>query len=131
MEDDFSVEKPRIARLIGPNYRPWAIQVQRLLLSYGLWDVVRLGTEVPVEGTEVKPTSGDLTGGESAKAGAGTTTGGAAGSAAGTTESPVAPVLPGTGRTEVKDAKASTIIIGLCALGALQHILLLKTAKEQ
>jgi hypothetical protein len=131
MEDDFSVEKPRIARLTGPNYRPWAIQVQRLLLSHGLWDVVRLGTEVPVEGTKAKPASGDLTGGKSAEAGAGTTVGGASGSAAGTTESPVAPVLPGTDRTEVKDAKASTIIMGLCASGALQHILLLGTAKEQ
>jgi hypothetical protein len=31
----------------------------------------------------------------------------------------------------VKDAKASTIIMSLCAQGALQHILLLETAKEQ
>jgi hypothetical protein len=43
----------------------------------------------------------------------------------------VAPGVPGTGRTEVKDAKVSTIIMGLCALGALQHILLLGIAKEQ
>jgi hypothetical protein len=71
-----------------------------------------------VEGTEAKTASGVLTG-ESAGAGAGTTVGGATGSAAGTTESPVAPVLPGTGRTEVKDAKASTIIMGLCASGSL------------
>ena len=33
--------------------------------------------------------------------------------------------------TEVKDAKASTIIMSLCAQGALQHILLLGTAREQ
>jgi hypothetical protein len=84
-----------------------------------------------VEGTKAKPASGDLTGGKSAEAGAGTTVGGALGSAVGTTESPVAPVLPRTDRTEVKDAKASTIIMGLCASGALQHILLLGTAKEQ
>ena len=93
--------------------------------------MVRLGTEVPVEGTEVKPASGDLIRGESAKAGNSTTSGSVSGSATGTTESPVAPGVPGTGRTEVKDAKASTIIIGLCASGALQHILLLRTAKEQ
>jgi hypothetical protein len=49
MEDDFSVEKPRIARLIGPNYRPWSVQVQRLLIGQGLWNVVRLGVESPVE----------------------------------------------------------------------------------
>ena len=92
-----------------------------------------------MEGTEVKTASGDPIGGKSAKAGASTTkgsatgsaTGGATGSATGTTELPKAPVLPRTGRTEVKDAKASTIIMALCALGALQHILLLKTAKEQ
>jgi hypothetical protein len=82
-----------------------------------------------VEGTKAKTASGVLTR-ESAGAGAGTTIGGATGSATGTTESPVAPVLPGTGRTEVKDAKASTIIMGLCASGSLQHILLLRTAKE-
>jgi hypothetical protein len=66
-----------------------------------------------VEGTEAKLALGDLIGGES------TTVGSALGSATGTTESPTAPVLPRTGRTEVKDAKASTIIMGLCALGAL------------
>ena len=31
----------------------------------------------------------------------------------------------------VKDAKASTLIMGYCAQGTLQHILLLNTAKEQ
>jgi hypothetical protein len=81
--------------------------------------VVRLGTKVLIKGTKVKPALGDLIGGESAKVGAGTTVGSALGSATGTTESPTAPVLPRTGCTEVKDAKASTIIIGLCALGAL------------
>ena len=92
MEDDFSVEKPRIARLSGPNYRPWSIQVQRLLLSKGLWEVVKLGIDKPKEGSMEEP-SGD--------------------------------------RTEFKDAKASTIIMGLCTQNTLQHILLLETAKEQ
>jgi hypothetical protein len=38
---------------------------------------------------------------------------------------------PSSNHTEVKNAKASTIIMSLCAQGALQHILLLGTAREQ
>lgn len=105
MEDDFSVEKPRIARLTGPNYRPWSVQIRRLLLGQGLWNVVSLGIEDPVvqDTTEVQGRVGD---------------------------DPKA-LVPTGDRTEVKDARASTIIMGLCAPGALQHILLLSTAKEQ
>jgi hypothetical protein len=94
--DDFSVDKPRIARLTGYNYRPWSVQVQRLLVGQGLWNVVNLGVETP-----------KVTG-----------------------EDPKAPAPIGD-RTEVRDAKASTIIMGLSAQEALQHILLLNTAKEQ
>jgi hypothetical protein len=36
-----------------------------------------------------------------------------------------------TPEEEVKDAKASTLIMGYCAQGTLQYILLLETAKEQ
>jgi hypothetical protein len=95
MEDDFSVEKPRIGKLTGPNYRPWSVQVRRLLIGQGLWNVVSLGIEGPVaqQAIGAKDPIGD--------------------------------------RTEVKDARASTIIMGLCAQVALQHILLLSTAKEQ
>jgi hypothetical protein len=92
--------------------------------------VVRLGTKVPIEGTKAKTASRVLTR-ESARVGAGTTIGSATGSTIGTIESPIAPVLPRTSRIEVKDAKVSTIIIGLCASGSLQYILLLRTAKEQ
>ena len=38
--EDFSIEKPRIAKLTGLNYRPWSVQVQRLLVAQDLWDVV-------------------------------------------------------------------------------------------
>jgi len=110
MEDDFSVEKPRIARLTGPNYRPWSVQVRRLLISQSLWNVVSLGVqqsavELGSTGAQEAKSSGE---GSDSKA----------------TE-------PSKDRTEVKDAKASTIIMSLCAQGALQHILLLETAKEQ
>ncbi|KAE9371772.1 hypothetical protein N431DRAFT_508649 [Stipitochalara longipes BDJ] len=94
MEDDFSVEKPRIARLTGPNYRPWSVQVQRLLIGQGLWNIVRLGVESPVEEAST--------------------------GAQGTEREEQAKLAgPASDRTEVKDAKASTIIMGLCAQGAL------------
>ncbi len=91
MEDNYSIERPRITKLSGPNYRPWSIQVQRLLLGYNLWTVVDLGVKDDISGEED----------------------------------------PKEDRTMVKDAKASTIIMGLCSSGALQHILLLNSAKEQ
>jgi hypothetical protein len=103
MEDDFSVEKPRIARLTGPNYRPWSVQLQRLLIGQGLWNVASLGVETPIA-TVADPKASEA--------------------------NPKAPE-PSVDRTGVKDAKASTIIMGLCAQSALQHILLLSTAKEQ
>lgn len=92
MESDFGIERPRVPKLTGPNYRPWSLQVKRLLQSLELWDIVVQGTK----GSEDKPTPGD-----------------------------------DSGRIEVKDAKASTIIMGACAQPVLQHILLLETAKEQ
>src|SRR5882757_988666 len=100
MEEDYSVEKPRISKLTGPNYRPWSVQVQRLLISQSLWKVVELGAIGP------KSTS-------------------TAGATVSSTE------VVDAERTVVKDAKASTIIMGLCGQGALQYILLLDTAKEQ
>jgi len=96
MEDDYTIEKPRISKLLGPNYRSWSVQVQRLLMGQSLWSVVSLGIErVP------------------------------------TGSSPESSIVPDSDRTATKDAKASTIIMGLCSQGALQHILLLETAKEQ
>jgi hypothetical protein len=81
--------------------------------------VVRLGTKIPIKGTKVKLALKDLIRGESAKVGASTTVGSALGSTTGTIKLSTAPILPRTSRIEVKDTKASTIIIGLCTLGAL------------
>jgi hypothetical protein len=89
--EDFNIEKPRIAKLTGPNYRPWSVQVQRLLVAQGLWNVVLQGPKA--------------------------------------TKGPEQTTI--TTEEEVKDAKASTLIMGYCAQGTLQHILLLETAKEQ
>jgi hypothetical protein len=74
--EDFAVEKPRISKLTGPNYRPWGVQVQRLLVAQGLWSVVSQGP--------------------------------------GDTKESIDPDC-----TEVKDARASTIIIELCSQDTL------------
>jgi hypothetical protein len=89
--EDFNIEKPRITKLSGPNYRPWSVQVQRLLAAQYLWNVVLWGPK-------------------------------------GTKEPEQTAITP---EEEAKDAKASTLIMGYCAQGTLQHILLLETAKEQ
>jgi hypothetical protein len=114
MEDDFSVEKPRISKLIGPNYRPWSVQVRKLLVGQSLWEVVAQGRQDPKDPKETPEVPVKQGTGCSSKEG---TTG---------TTKPIDP-----DRTVVKDARASTLIMGLCGQGALQHILLLDTAKEQ
>jgi hypothetical protein len=102
--EDFSVEKPRIARLTGPNYRPWSVQVRRLLVGAGLWDIVSQGLK-----TTKKPETGDSTAPEARQ-----------------------PETPEPTEDQKKaGAKASTIIMGLCSQDSLQHILLLETAQEQ
>ena len=62
--EDFSIEKPRIAKLTGPNYRPWSVQVQRLLVAQGLWDVVSQGlkaTKEPEQSTAPPEPKGSAT----------------------------------------------------------------------
>jgi hypothetical protein len=81
--------------------------------------VVRLRTKVLIKGTKVKSALRDLIKGKSAKVGASTTVGSSISSAIGTIELPIAPRVPRTSCIEVKDTKASTIIIGLCTLKAL------------
>jgi len=120
METDFSIERPRIPKLTGPNYRPWSLQVKRLLQSLELWTVVVLGPqEDPV------PTAGPGIGREelgisSKEVAVGT----------GSTDSTGGPKGQGD-RSALKDAKAATLIMGVCSQHVIQHILLLETAKEQ
>ncbi|CZT44828.1 uncharacterized protein RSE6_05067 [Rhynchosporium secalis] len=42
---DYGGEKPRVARLIGSNYRVWSLQVRLLLQSKELWRVMIEGPE--------------------------------------------------------------------------------------
>jgi hypothetical protein len=114
MEYDFGMEKTRVPKLTGPNYRPWSLQVRRLLQSMELWTIVELGVPEAL----AKPTTGS----GSAEASGGRSTRG------GSTE-----IVPeaDSGPTLVKDAKAATIIMAACSQPVLQHILLLETAKQQ
>jgi hypothetical protein len=110
METDFGIERPRIPKLAGPNYRPWSLQVKRLLQSLELWTVVDLGpSRVPVA---------------TATPGMGTEEGAVA---TGSTEGPKAQGE----RSDLRDAKAATLIIGVCSQPVIQHILLLEDAKKQ
>ena len=115
MENDFGMERPRVPKLTGPNYRPWSLQVKRLLQSLELWEIVVLGVPTAPEGTATPASS---------STGKSTETTGEQGPKDKSTGDEL-------GRIEIKDARASTIIMGACAQPVLQHILLLKTAKEQ
>ncbi|KAM3067034.1 hypothetical protein ACMFMG_012223 [Clarireedia jacksonii] len=97
--DEFGLEKPRITKLTGTNYRPWSIQVRTLLRGLGLWDVVEDGLKSTI--------------------------------AKRATEKPG--VLEGLKLPDLvtKDAKASSLIMGLCSREALDHILLCESASAQ
>jgi hypothetical protein len=125
MEVDFSTEKPRIAKLTGPNYRLWALQVKRWLQSLELWEVVVQGpidpeaTGMPGIGTEELPVAlGSTESSEGASTG------------------PLKKAKKSTktelqARSPLKNTKAATLIMGVCSGAVLQYILLLETAKEQ
>jgi hypothetical protein len=116
MDADSHSERPRIAKLTGVNYRPWALQVKRYLQALGLWEVVVYSpgidfvvTGTPGIGTEEKPVI----------------TGGASGSSNTAAES-TGFISPGGKQgehqivdlaqfTEIYDAKAATLIIGFCS----------------
>src|ERR1700727_844044 len=54
MEDITDNEKLGIAKLTGPNYWPWSVQVQTILVGRDLWDVVESGVYTPRKG-DLKP----------------------------------------------------------------------------
>jgi hypothetical protein len=121
MSDFSGFDKPKIAKLTGPNYRPWALQTKRFLQAIGLWEVVEQGPSVPVATVSAETMATGSTG----------STGGPAGDNQGPT-SPKEGALTGASgvRTAQNDAKATTLIIGLCASTVLDEVLLLETAKE-
>jgi hypothetical protein len=97
--DDFGIKKPRIAKLVGSNYRLWSIQVKTLLRGLDLWEVVEAGLKSTV--------------------------------AKGVTGAPKKPEGQEAFKDPklvAKDAKASSLIIGLYSREALDHILLCESA---
>jgi len=54
IEDITDNEKLGIAKLTGPNYWPWSVQVQTILVGRDLWDVVERGVYTPRKG-DLKP----------------------------------------------------------------------------
>jgi hypothetical protein len=156
MEDDYSVEKVRISKLTGPNYRSWSIQVKRLLVSRRLWaaigdtppvaGIVTMATSVPTarilaEATaSAHATTTTVEGVPSGRSSRRTATEGVpTGSSSAGTRGPTDPGTgnievpgdPGSAIDEVLDAKASTLIMGMCGPEPLGHILLLEHASEQ
>jgi hypothetical protein len=101
--DDFGLEKPRIAKLTGSNYRPWSIQVRTLLMGLDLWDVVEAGLKSTVAKTATEAPEKPKEGKEASKD----------------------PSLV------AKDAKARSLIMGLCSQEILDHILLYDSASAQ
>jgi len=125
MSEYGALERPKISKLTGPNYRSWALQVKRLLQATDLWDVVEQGPSVSVAAGK----------GPVAAEGTGSTEGsGNTGQDAQSAQGAVAPGAMGASgiRTAKADAKAATLIMGLCdPIKVLGEILLLSTAKEQ
>jgi hypothetical protein len=107
MESDYSIERPRMAKLTGPNYRIWSIQVRRYLEAQDLWDIV----ESPPKWILSPETKG-------------------------TTENPASIPDAAAAKLEEsklrkQDAKASTAIMNACGADPLFLISELATAHEQ
>ena len=96
---DFDMDKPRIQKLTGVNYRTWKIQVSRLLRAHGLHGMIT-GEGGGIQADTMRA---GIRGGKE------------------TTEEELLTL----------DAKASTLIMGLCTPGPLDYIVSLETAAEQ
>ena len=102
---DYESNKPRITKLIGINYRAWQIQVSRMLKAQGLYGAINgKFSKILREAAKEESTQDNDDNNWDDDA---TTT------------------------TMILDAKASTIIMGLCSQGPLDHIISLETAQEQ
>lgn len=111
MDGDYAIERPRIAKLTGTNYHPWSIQVKRMLQAKGLWQTIEPSRKTKAEAAGLAEESEAAEGGSAA---------------AEVTDTSIE-----DSASETRDAKASSIIMGVCAQGPLSHILLMETAQEQ
>lgn len=101
---DLETNKPRINKLVGINYRTWQIQVGRMIKAQGLYGAIN-GRFAKILKEAAKEES--------------------------LHEEEDDDDDDIFENTMVQDAKASTLIIGLCSQGPLDHIISLETAQEQ
>ena len=101
---DYESNKPRISKLAGINYRAWQIQVSRMLKAQGLYGAINgKFAKILKQATKDESVQDNDYDSDDEE----TTT------------------------TMILDAKASTLIMGLCSQGPLDHIISLETAQEQ
>lgn len=102
---DFEPNKPRINKLVGINYRTWQIQVGRMIKAQGLYGAINgRFAKILKDLAKEEPLH------EAEE------------------EDDYDDVF---NNTTIMDAKASTLIMGLCSQGPLDHIISLETAQEQ
>lgn len=99
------MDKPRISKLTGVNYRTWEIQVSRILKAQGLYGAINGKFTKILKNLETQDTVQDSA-----------TDDGSDDAAT---------------RIMILDAKASTLIMGFCSQGPLDHIISLETAQQQ
>ena len=101
--EEFSIEKPRMPKLTGPNYRIWSIQAKLMLQAQDLWGIVESAPEAP-KTDEAATTVSAAAGGED-------------------TEKAL--------KAKAKEAKASFLILSLCGTEPQYSISELETAHEK
>ena len=99
------MDKPRISKLTGVNYRTWEIQVSRMLKAQGLYGAINGKFTKVLKNLATQDTVQDST-----------TDDGSDDAAT---------------KIMILDAKASTLIMGFCSQGPLDHIISLETAQQQ
>ena len=101
---DYESNKPRINKLAGINYRTWQIQVGRMIKAQGLYGAINgRFAKILKEAAKEEPLHEEE-------------------------DDDHDDIFE---NTMVQDAKASTLIMGLCSQGPLDHIISLETAQEQ
>ncbi|RFU28076.1 hypothetical protein B7463_g8263, partial [Scytalidium lignicola] len=133
METDYGIERPRIPKLDGLNYRSWSVQVKELLIGQNLWDVVSMGVIGQPPALLVTPPPRTTPSRESTPGASSTTSDQSEPQSSGQSQSGTTPEPESTttNRTRAKDANANTIIMGYCNHALKNHILGKKSAKER
>lgn len=99
------MDKPRISKLTGVNYRTWEIQVSRMLKAQGLYGAINGKFTKILKNLATQDTVQDSTSDDGSDDAA--------------------------TKIMILDAKASTLIMGFCSQGPLDYIISLETAQQQ